>query len=95
MSPHESRFIRRVFALGGARLRPGDERRFRVVWIDDDGIPVVRVLDDPERVPVIELRLPGFVTGIVKTRRDQFPDGFDEGKILHAVRAARRLRQGL
>jgi hypothetical protein len=85
------RFIRRVFALGrGYPLRRGEERRFRVVWIDDDGIPVVRVLDEPDRLPVFELRAFGFVA----TRRDQFPEGFDEANIDRVVRAAERLRQG-
>ena len=85
------RFIRRIFALGrGYPLRRGDERRFRVVWHDDNGIPVVRVLDAPDRLPVFELRAAGFVT----TRRDHFPDGFDEENIRLAERAAERLRQG-
>ena len=85
------RFIRRIFALGrGYPLRRGDERRFRVVWLDDNGIPVVRVFDDPDELPVFELRAFGFVT----TRCDQFPEGFDEANIHRVGQAARRLRQG-
>ncbi len=84
MSPHEARFVRRVFALGGSRLRPGEERRL-CVEIDAD---VVRVLDDPDSLPVIEVhRLFG-----VTTRRDRFGEPFEDDAVLFAMRAARRLR---
>jgi hypothetical protein len=44
-------------------------------------------------LPVFELRHVGFVTGFVTTRRDRFPEGFDESNIRLAIRAAKGLRQ--